>query len=65
MDFVGELPESEGFDGILLVTDRFTKVQHFLAGKTTCTTADVGKACINEICRLQGLPRHIPGNRGP
>ena len=28
MDFVGELPESEGFNAILLVTDRFTKVQH-------------------------------------
>ena len=28
MDFVGELPESEGFNAILLVRDRFTKVQH-------------------------------------
>ena len=35
MHFVGELPESEGFNGILVVTDRFTKVQHYLPAKTS------------------------------
>ena len=35
MDFVGELPESEGFDAILVVTDGFTKVQYYLPAKTT------------------------------
>ena len=27
MDFIGELPESEGFNTILVITDRFTKMQ--------------------------------------
>ena len=35
MDFVGELPESEGFNAIGVITDRFTKVQHYLPAKTT------------------------------
>ena len=35
MDFVGELPESEGFYAILVVTDWFTKVHHYLLAKTT------------------------------
>ena len=56
MHFVGKLPESEGFNAILVVTDRFTKVQHYLPAKTTCTAADVANAYINEIWRLHGLP---------
>ena len=35
MDFVEELPESEGFYAILVVTNRFTKVQHYIPAKTT------------------------------
>ena len=35
MDFVAELPESGGFNAILVVTDRFTKVLNYLAAKTT------------------------------
>ena len=65
MDFVSELPESAGFNEILVVTDRFTKVQHYLPVKTTCTVADVAHACINEIWHLHGLPRHITCDRGP
>ena len=65
MDFVCELPESKGFYAILVVTDRFTKVQHYLAEKTTLTAADVANAYINEIWQLHALPGHITSNRGP
>ena len=65
MDLVGELPESEGFNTIVVVTDRFTKVQHYLPAKTTCTAADVANAYINEFWRLHGLSRHITSDRGP
>jgi len=30
MDFVGELPESEGFNAILVITDQFTEVQYYV-----------------------------------
>ena len=56
MDFVGELPESEGFNAILVVTDRFTKAQHYIPAKTTWTAADDANAYMNEIWRLHGLP---------
>ena len=65
MDFVGELLQSEGFNAILVVTDRFTKVPHCLLAKTTCTAAVVANAYINEIWRLHGLPRHITSDCDP
>ena len=65
INFVGELLESEGFNAILVVTDRFIKVQHYLPAKTTCTAADVANTCINQIWRLHGLPRHITSDRRP
>ena len=40
MDFVGELPESEGYNAILVITDRFTKVQHYIPASTSWTAAD-------------------------
>ena len=55
MDFVGELPESEGYNVILVVTDRFTKVQHYLPANTTWPATDVATAYMNEIRRLHGL----------
>ena len=65
MEFVGELPDSESFNPILVVTDRFTKVQHSLAAKTTVTAADVTNAYINDIWRLHVLPQHITSDSGP
>ena len=49
MDFVGELPESEGFNAILVVIDRFTKVQHYIPAKTTWTVEDIANSYINDI----------------
>ena len=49
MDIVGELPESEGFHTILVVTDQFTKVQHYILAKTTWTAEDVADSYINNI----------------
>ena len=65
MDFVAELPESEAFNAILVVPDRFTKEQRYHPAKTTCTAADVANAYITEIWRLHGLPHHITSDRGP
>ena len=65
MNFVGELPQSEWFFAILMITDWFTEVQHYIPAKTTCTAADVANVYINEIWSLYGLPRHITCDCGP
>ena len=64
MDFVGELRESEGFNAVLVVTDQFTKVQHYIPAKTTWTAEDVADSYINDIWTLYSLPRHITSDLG-
>ena len=65
IDFGGELPESEGINAILVVTDQFTKVQYFVPGKTTWTAENVADSYINNIWKLYGLLRYITSDHGP
>ena len=65
MDFVGELPDSEGFNAILVVTDRFTKVPYYIPANTTGIAEDVANSYMNDTWKLYGLPRHITLKQGP
>ena len=65
MDFVGELPESDSYNAILVITDRFTKMQHYIPAKTSWTSEDVANAYLCDIWKLHGLPKHITSDRGP
>jgi len=49
IDFVRELPESEGFNAILVIIDWFTKIQHYIPAKITWTAEDVGNVYVTEI----------------
>ena len=64
MDF-GELPESEGFNVILVITDRFTKVQYYILTETTWTVEHIAASHINNILKLYGPPRQITLDRDP
>ena len=48
-DFIRKLPESEGFNTLLVVTDSFTTVQHYIPAKITWTAEDVANSYINNI----------------
>ena len=65
MDFVGELPESEGYNAILVITDRFTKTQRYIPARTNWTSEDMANAYICHIWKHYGLPKHITSDRVP
>jgi transposase InsO family protein len=65
MDFVTDLPVVQGFDAILVVVDRFTKMAHFLPCTKTISSEGTADLVMKDVFRLHGLPDNIVSDRGP
>ena len=64
MDFITELPVSEGCDQLWVIIDRFTKMAHFLPlQKEGKTAADLAVIFTREVWRFHGLPTDIISDR--
>lgn len=64
-DHIGPLPVSNGYDAILVIVDRMTKLAHFVPAKTTDTSEDLARQLYHEVVRLHGPPTDIVSDRGP
>ena len=64
MDFVTGLPESNGFDAILVVIDRLSKRRHFSSCLTTINAQELAELFLRDIWKLHGLPSTIVSDRG-
>ena len=64
-DFIMKLPLVQEYDAILVVVDRFTKMEHFIP--TTEKTSAEGLAHLfrDNVWKLYGLPDSIISDRGP
>jgi hypothetical protein len=63
LDFVEGLPQSHGYNCILVVVDLFSKYSHFIAMKHPFTALSVAKVFMINIYRLHGLPSAIVSDR--
>jgi len=63
MDFITDLPKSEGDDAILIVIDRLSKVPHFLPCTKEIDAGQFSELFMREIFRLHGLPKDIITDR--
>jgi len=64
MDFITELPLSEGHDQLLVVIDRFTKMAHYIPlRKDGKTAADLAITFAREVWKHHGLPTDIVSDR--
>ncbi|KAG5720268.1 hypothetical protein E4T56_gene3342 [Termitomyces sp. T112] len=65
MDHIVELPDSKGFDAILVVVCRLTKQALFIPCHTTDTAPDFAKLFLKHVFSKHGLPDDIVSDRGP
>jgi hypothetical protein len=63
LDFVEGLPQSHGYNCILVVVDLFSKYSHFVALKHPFTALSVAKLFMIHIYQLHGLPTAMVSDR--
>lgn len=65
MDFITCLPESQGYDAILVMVDCFSKLAHMVPTRRTPTTLETAKIFFNAWWKHHGLPKVIVSDRDP
>ena len=65
LDVIGLLPESNGFNAILSVIDRFSKMICLIPTTTELSTKGLTDIYLKQIWKLHGIPKKITSDRGP
>ena len=65
VDFITDLPVSNGFDAIMMIVDRFTKWAEFFPCLKTVTAKEASNIFLKEVFSRHGLPQEIVSDRGP
>ena len=56
LDFMGELPKSDGFNAIYVVSNQLMKMAHFIPTMTNISAPDLMKLHVCHIWKLHGIP---------
>ena len=64
-DFIVKLPKSSGYDAILVVVDRFTKMVHLVPTTEELSALGLAKLYRDHVWKIHGLPNSIISDRGP
>ncbi len=65
MDFMVSLPPSKGFDAIMVVVDRLSKMAHFVPTKDRVTAQETGRLFFTHVFKHHDLPKDIVSDRDP
>jgi len=62
-DFITKLPLAQGYDAILVVCDRFSKITHFIATTEKTSAEGLTKLFRDQVWKLHGLSESIVSDR--
>ncbi|KAL0192201.1 hypothetical protein M9458_010497, partial [Cirrhinus mrigala] len=65
VDFVSDLPSSEGNTCVLVIVDRFSKSCKFVALRGLPTAMETAEHLFHQVFRHFGIPEEIVSDRGP
>ena len=65
MDFITDLPLSDGADAVMVIVERLTKMSHFIPCNKAITAEQTADLFIHHVLRLHGLPEEVISDRGP
>jgi len=63
-DFITKLPSAQGYDSILVVLDRLTKMAHFIPTMEKTLAEGLARLFRDNMWKLHGLPKSIISDRG-
>ena len=63
-DFITKLPLAQGYDSILVVVDRLTKMVHFIPTMEKTLAEGLAKLFRDNVWKLHGLLESIISDRG-
>ena len=64
-DFITKLPLAQGYDSILVVVDRLTKMVHFIPTMEKTSAEGLARLFRDNVQKLHGLPESIISDRRP
>ncbi|KAL0146621.1 hypothetical protein M9458_057961 [Cirrhinus mrigala] len=65
IDFITDLPESEGHTCVLVIVDRFSKACKLVPLRRLPTAMETAEQLFHQVFRHYGLPEEIVSDRGP
>jgi len=64
-DFITKLPIVQGYNSILVVVDRLTKMVHFIPTTEKTLAEGLARLFRDNVWKLHGLPESIISDKGP
>ena len=65
IDIVGPLPTSKGYNGVLVIVNRFSKVAQYLPINIEISSQGVVQILWDRVFKDVGLPKKVLSDRGP